>query len=67
MNELKLIDEPMIAPRRIAERRKIGLPAVYEIIRNLEQSGKIEPRKTATNRLLLSFADASCVDTALQR
>jgi ribosomal protein S25 len=67
MNELNLIDEPMIAPRRIAERRKIGVSAVHEVIRNLEQSGKIQPSKTATNRILLSFADASCVDAALQR
>ena len=67
MNELKLIDEPMIPPRRIAERRKIGLSAVHEVIRTLEQSGKINPIKTATKRTLLSFADASSVDAALQR
>ena len=60
-----IAEEPMISPHRIAERRRVSIEKVHEIICELELRGEVKPERTPTRRIFLSFNDAVCVDSAL--
>ena len=62
---MKLMDEPLIAPHRLAERWRCGVSKIFHVIQELERSGEITVRKTPTNRRYLSYRDAARVDEKL--
>lgn len=60
-----LSNEPMISPKRIAERHRCGLNQIQKVILRLSESGEIQPRRTPSGRTLLSFREVQSVDAGL--